>query len=280
MPMAEVPFSVLLTTYKGDNPQELDTALHSTVDQTHPPEEIVLVKDGPLTTELTAIVDTYTKDHPDLFFIHQLPENQGRGAAAGIGLTYCSHDLVGIMAADDINVRHRYERQVQFLVDNPEVDVVGGYVKEFIKNPDESVATRKVPTSPSEVRRFALSRNPMTEVTVMFRKSTVMEVGGYRSVDRMEDYDLWVRLLVNGAVLANIPEVLVKVRAGEDFSDRRGGTEYAREEIRQQIDFYKLGFISLNRLVFNIVTRVPLRVMPSVVRSFIYKKFARSKSLE
>jgi glycosyltransferase involved in cell wall biosynthesis len=274
--MNETPFSVLLTTYRGDEPQELDAALESTVNQTYPPEEIVLVEDGPLTDELRSVVDAHVSDHPDLFLVRQLPENKGRGTAAGIGLECCSYDLVGIMAADDINISDRYERQVKYLKDNPDIDVVGGYVEEFIENPDDPVATRKVPTEPSEVRRFALSRNPMTEVTVMFRKSSIMDVGGYRGVDRMEDYDLWVRLVVNGGALANIPEVLVKVRAGPDFSDRRGGVEYAREEIRQQLDFYEWGFISWYRALFNIITRVTLRVVPGSIRSLIYRKFARS----
>ncbi|MCS3856504.1 glycosyltransferase involved in cell wall biosynthesis [Salinibacter ruber] len=273
--MKETLFSVLLTTYEGDTPQELDAALDSTINQTRPPEEIVLVKDGPLTEELTAVVDSYVDRYPDLFSIHRLRENRGRGAAAAIGLKHCTNDLVGIMSADDVNVSNRFERLINFLKDNPEVDVVGGFIAEFDEELDEEIDTREVPTDPEDIRQFALRRCPMNEVTVMFRKNAVLNVGGYRGLDKMEDYDLWVRLLVNGSTLANIPEVLVHVRTGEGFSSRRGGFKYAREEIRQQIEFFKWGFLSFPRFIANVVTRVPLRLVGNSIRDKLYKIIAR-----
>jgi hypothetical protein len=91
----------------------------------------------------------------------------------------------------------------------------------------------------------------------------------------MEDYDLWIRMLLDGAMFANIPEVLVKVRAGEEMYGRRGGWEYAREEIRTQVEFYRRGFTSFPIFVFNTFTRTTLRLIPNTIRGAIYQQIAR-----
>jgi hypothetical protein len=91
----------------------------------------------------------------------------------------------------------------------------------------------------------------------------------------MEDYDLWIRMLLQGATFANIPEILLKVRAGEELYGRRGGLEYAREEVRTQTEFYRRGFTSLPVFLFNTATRVGLRLAPNSIRQIVYKVIAR-----
>lgn len=268
-------YTILLTVYAGDEPGEFETAIESSLEQTYLPDELLVVADGPLTDELNAALETYQTDYPDVVRCHQLPENEGRGEAARIGMKECRHDLVGIMSADDICVTDRFEQQVRYLEDNPDVDAVGGYVAEFTDDPETPETVREVPTEPAEVERLARFRSPMNEVTVMFRKDAVLSAGNYRSLDRMEDYDLWVRLIQDGATLANMPVVLVKMRAGEAMFARRGGLEYAREEFRQQLAFLRMGFITTPRFLLNLCLRVPVRLLPNRVRSVIYRRFLR-----
>jgi glycosyltransferase involved in cell wall biosynthesis len=268
-------YTVLLTVYAGDEPDEFETALRSCLDQTHPPAELLVVADGPLTDPLEAVLDSYLKEYPDVVSLHQLPENNGRGEAARIGITQCRHELVGIMSADDISVPDRFERQVAYLDAHPEVDVIGGYVLEFTDDPDVIDSVRTVPTDPDEIARLAKFRCPMNEVSTMFRREEVLSVGNYRSLNRMEDYDLWVRLLQDGATLANVPEVLVKMRAGEAMFARRGGLEYAREEFRQQAALIRMGFVSVPRALLNLALRVPVRLLPNRLRMAIYTRLLR-----
>lgn len=270
-------YTVLLTVYAGDDPEDFEAAVRSCLEQTYPPNELLLVADGPLTDRLDTVVTEYRQLHPDVVRFHQLPENQGRGEAARVGMTECHNDLVGIMSADDICVPDRFENQVAFLDNHPEIDVVGGYVAEFTDDPDQVDTIRTVPTDPDEVVNLARFRSPMNEVTVMFRASAVLSAGNYRSLDRMEDYDLWVRLIQDGATLANLPVVLVKMRAGDAMFARRGGFEYAREEFRQQLAFLHMGFISVPRFVLNLSLRVPVRLLPNRVRSWIYEQFLREQ---
>lgn len=113
----------------------------------------------------------------------------------------------------------------------------------------------------------------MNHATVMFRRESVMEVGNYRPVTRMEDYDLWVRMLMNGAQFGNIPEVLLKMRAGDELYDRRNDYEYARREFEQQYSWYREGFIDTTRFTFNVLTRVGIRFAPTALRKHVYTRF-------
>ena len=267
--------SVLLPTYRGDTPAELARAIESLSEQTLPPEELFVLKDGALTDDLERVISEKGDDFPNSFQTHQIEENQGLGNALRVGVAACSHDLVARMDADDISVPSRFERQRGFLKENPEVDLVGGFIEEFDSDPDDPITRRKVPITHDEIERTALFRSPINHGTVLFDKAAVLNAGNYRAVDPMEDYDLWIRMLLDGATFANLPEVLVKVRAGTGMYERRGGWEYARGEVRTQMEFYRRGFTPFPILVFNLLTRTTLRLIPNRVRGTVYRVIAR-----
>lgn len=271
------PFSVLLPTYAGDEAAHLDTAIRSCFEQTRTPEELLVVEDGPLTAELNRTLERWQERYPDVVRRHALDENTGLGNALRVGVRTCSTPLVARLDADDRNVLTRFERQYEFMREHPDVDIVGGYIAEFTVDPDSPVAHREVPTDHDDIERMARFRSPMNHGTVMFRRDAVLAAGNYRPVTRMEDYDLWVRLLCNGAQFANIPAVLVDVRAGDELSGRRGGVEYACAEIRRQREFYRRGFTTTPVLLFNLVTRVPLRFLPNRLRHVVYARLARKR---
>ena len=274
--MGDSSLSVVLPTYSGDCPAALSTAIDSVLRQSRPPDELLIVKDGPLSEQLETVVNNCEKDHPDVIETLQFPENRGLGEALRAGVETASHDLIARHDADDISVLSRFERQMSFLQDSPEVDIVGGYIEEFDEQMSEPLSVREVPTTHREIQRMAKFRCPMNHVTVMFRRQSVIDAGNYRSADPMEDYDLWVRMLLNGAKFANIPAVLTHVRAGDNMYSRRGGLDYAAEEIRLQRSFHRQNFISTPELVFNSVTRAGVRLIPNRIRKAIYELVART----
>ena len=103
----------------------------------------------------------------------------------------------------------------------------------------------------------------------------VLRVGGYMSFLGFEDYYLWARMLVNGFKFANIPEVLVNVRAGAAMSGRRGGLKYASIEYKLQKEFLRLGFIGKLDFIINVVARFIARAIPNSVRIALYQKVLR-----
>ena len=100
--MSRTNFSVLLSVYWKENPDWLRLSLKSIwEDQSLKPAEIVLVKDGPLTDRLEAVISQFKQSAP--LKIVPLSQNQGLGRALNEGLKFCSFDLVARMDTDDIS---------------------------------------------------------------------------------------------------------------------------------------------------------------------------------
>jgi len=273
-------FSVLIAVYKKENPSNFDVALDSLVNQTLMPNEIVLVKDGPLTVELEAVLNKYLSSFPDLFHIVPLPQNQGLGNALKIGLAQCQFDYVARMDSDDICIENRFKMQIDFLKQHPEIDVLGTGVEEFNHQPGDLKTFRILPSGGQALRRYAKFRSPVNHPSIIFKKSKVLESGGYTSdILLFEDFTLFVRMLKHGAIFYNMPEVLLHFRIGDGIETikRRSGLHYAKKEL-QFLKFAKrIGHLNLPETLFYLFTKIPLRVLPPKLVLFIYNFFLRQK---
>lgn len=267
-------FSVLLSLYYKESPTCLCESLDSLFAQTLLPNEIILVKDGPVTPELDGVVGTFVANHPEMRVV-ALKENMGLGKALNEGLKYCSYDLVARMDTDDICKLNRFERQVEFMEKHPEVDVVGAWIDEFQQDISNVTSTRKLPETHEDIVRFGQQRNPMNHPVVMFRKKAVEAVGSYQSFYLFEDYYLWVRMLLNGSKFHNIQESLLFFRSSRDVFRRRGGFKYACVETRFQWTLYKSGYIGPTKTCMNVCIHFPIRVIPNTFRCWIYKRLLR-----
>ncbi|WP_245549662.1 glycosyltransferase [Natronococcus occultus] len=268
-------FSVLIPVYEKNDASQVDDALESTISQTTPPDQMVVVVDGPVPTRVDETIHGWSSEHPETVDVVQLEENRGLENALNVGLERCDHELVARMDADDVSSETRFERQLEVFRRQPDVDVVGGYVGEFVDDPDQVSHVRTVPTAPAEIERFARFRSPINHPTVMYKKSQVQAAGGYRTIPGVGDYELWVRLLERGNVLRNVPAVLVYMRAGAEMYRRRGGIGYARTEFRLQKEFLERGFIPPRVFLLNVGLRIPLRLLPNGARRLLYSRFLR-----
>ncbi|MBR6953238.1 MAG: glycosyl transferase family 2, partial [Campylobacter sp.] len=113
-------------------------------------------------------------------------------------------------------------------------------------------------------------RCTLNHPSVMFKKSSVLKAGNYQKSLMTEDYFLWVRMLLNGAKFYNIPEMLVKMRAGKSQLSRRGGLKYAISEFRVQREFYKFGFLNFYEFARNSSVKFIVRLLPKAILSKIY----------
>ncbi len=273
-----IDLSILLPVYKGDSPLTLDTAIKSVVEQTRPPDELVIVRDGELTVELDTVINEWRDDGQVPVTRVTLSRNLGLGGALKKGMNHCSGEYVARMDADDISVPERFELQMEYLQEHPEVDILGGYIAEFVDDPDNVLARREVPTDHEEITEMARFRSPFNHATVVMRRELALEAGNYRAVDYIEDWDLWSRMFLSGATGANLPEVLLKMRAGEDLYGRRGGIGYTNAEFGRQREFLSRGFVTRMEFVRNLIMRTPVRILPDKVRGSIYRQFLRGNS--
>jgi glycosyltransferase involved in cell wall biosynthesis len=269
-------FSVLMSIYHRDCAEHLDAALASISAQTIQPDQVVVVEDGPIDDSLRAILARYDKVLP--LERVALPQNGGLGTALAAGLSHCTRDLIARMDSDDISLPQRFAVQLQFLQQHPEVAVLGGAIAEFANDPSSIHSVRSLPARGDKLKSFAKHRNPLNHMTVMFRRSAVLNAGGYQTAHGFEDYHLWARMLVKGYQLHNLEDPLVRVRCGNGMQSRRGGFRYVKQEIRFQLFLYEIGFISAFRMCWNLLVRTPVRMFPDKARALIYKRLLRKKA--
>lgn len=268
-------YSVLMSVYRKEDPAFFSTAIQSMLDQTVVTDDFVIVCDGPLTEELDAVLDRYARSYPNVFNILRLPQNVGIGAAANEGLQHCKNDLVAKMDADDISVADRCEKQLRRFEENPELTVLGGYIEEFEQDPDKPFDIRNVPQTNEEIRKFARRRQPFNNVTVMYRRSKVLEAGGYRSLRRGEDYDMYIRLLSKGFYAENMTDVLVKVRVDRSANMRRASMATFTGCVRSRWNAVKIGYSSLFDFFYCCAGELVIALCPGKLQQKIYARYLR-----
>lgn len=270
-------FSVLLSLYYKENPEYLENSLESVFHQTLRADEVVLVEDGPLTPKLDAVVEKFKEQYPELKIV-KLETNSGLGAALNEGLKHCSNDWVARMDTDDICKPIRFEHQINYIQSHPDCDLVGSWVDEFEENVSKIISVRKVPETPEEVYNYCKSRCPVNHPTVLYKKESVLQAGGYLTEYFPEDYFLWIRMLMNGARFYNIQDSLLYFRYSSETIKKRGGWKYAIGEIHIQKKIYQTGFISYPLYLKNSILRFVTRIMPLSLRKWVYHNLLRGET--
>lgn len=221
-------FSVLMSLYHAENPSHLDDCLNSLFYQTVKADEIIIVLDGDVTTELHSVLDKWKILLP--IKLLPLEINVGLGNALNHGLKYCKHNLVARMDTDDICCPHRFKKQLDYFKLNTKTVALGTAITEFTKKIGDGINIRYSTTGASDIREYSKKRNPLNHMSVMFKKEYISMVGGYHHHMYMEDYNLWLRLLAAGLEVDNLEESLVYARVGNGMLERRKGLAYITSE--------------------------------------------------
>ncbi|GEL16968.1 glycosyltransferase [Pseudonocardia asaccharolytica] len=264
------PLSLLLPVWAGDRPDFLADAFRSTVvEQTRRPDQVVIVRDGPVDARLAARIDELAAASPVPVEVVALKRNVGLGPALDAGLGACAHPIVARMDADDISLPHRFA--VQLPIIEAGADLVGSGLIEFGDHSGEELGRRTPPTDPADIAARARFADPFNHPTVVYRRDLVRAVGGYTDFALMEDYLLWAKLIIAGARVANVGEPLVKYRVGAGAYARRGGLAQLRAELAIQRRFRRLGFTTRAQYVRNVAVRGGYRLVPVGLRRVAYR---------
>jgi glycosyltransferase involved in cell wall biosynthesis len=270
-------FSVLMSVFHTEKPKILDRALRSVWDdQFLKPNEIVLVKDGPLTSDLNEIIKVWSIRLGNDMKVISLKKNIGLGDALGLGIIECSFDIVARMDTDDISLPYRFSTQIDFFKKNQEIQILGAHISEFKSNENSIISTRFVPLTHEKIFKSAKFNNPFNHPVVMYRKSAILKVGGPTNFTGFDDYFLWIKVLMKGYKCANIDNVLLLMRTGNGLVNRRSGIRYAIQELNFQNKLYEMGFINIYCYLRNFCLRVPIRLFPTAVIKIVYKYLLRT----
>ncbi len=273
--MPSNPFSVLIATYYNDKSICLEKALTSICNQSLMPNQVVLVVDGEILVENEKVIKKFEKAYQDIFTIVRLKNNVGLGNSLNEGLKKCKYSLVARMDADDECFYHRFETQVKYFENDNNLSVIGSYVEEFHSTPKDYGKIKKVPLGCTKIKKYSNYRNPLNHPSVMFKKEVIEKVGGYQEINLFEDYYLWLRLLKAGYIIDNIPECLVHFKVGNDLIGRRHGITYLKKEFYFLKRCKQEKLISLKSYYIQILTRLPLRLLPKNLLLIVYKLLLR-----
>lgn len=274
--MQNSKYTVLMSVYYKEKPEYLSLSIESMLNQTVKPDEFIIVKDGPLTTELDEVINNFVTAYPKTFNIIVNETNLGLGPALAKGIENSKNELIARMDSDDYVVSTRCERQLKKFREDPKLGMVGSYEAEFVDDIDNVISIHRVPSENDEIERFMHRRCSVLHPTVMYKKSAVLKSGNYQSVLLYEDYDLFARMVLEYHIKSyNIPEPLYYIRTSEDFFKRRGGIKYAKTVLKFKWGQYRKGYMSLMDFCISGLGQAFVCVLPNSLRKIFYMKFLR-----
>lgn len=269
--------SVLMSVYAAEQPDRLDRALKSIWDdQTLKPSEIILVEDGPLGKELLNVIKWWKGRLKDSFIVLQNKENLGLTKSLNKGLTHVHYELIARMDSDDISVPDRFKLQTVYLMEHPDIDVLGGSLQEFDET-NPNIGIRTYPPTTELAKKGIVKANPLAHSTVMMRKQIFDNGERYDEKYRTnQDLALWFTLLARGYKIANLPEVLVLFRRASDMLKRRGHASAVREFKIYVHGIHLLYGVVTLKYVFPLL-RLVFRFLPVSLIKRIYGSNLRTK---
>ncbi len=211
----------------------LNNAIKSVLNQSFTDFDFVLVNNNS-TDKSVEIVEKYISQDKRIILLHE--KEQGVTFASNKGMQYAKTDYIARTDADDILHKNKLEKQIIFLENNNNIDIVGTRVNYIGDTENKGFKafvdiTNKITTSQQiELNRFVELQviNP----TIMFRKSVAEKYGYYKHGDFPEDYEMFLRWLDNGVKFYKLEDYLL------DWQDSE--TRLTRTDERYSFDaFYR-----------------------------------------
>ena len=272
--------SVLMSVYHSEKAEYLNRSLQSVWDdQSLKPNQIVLIEDGPLGTELHKVIDEWKERLQDVFCIVTNEKNIGLTKSLNKGIQYITSELIARADSDDISMPTRFALQEKFLAEHPDVDILGGAMQEFNEEND-CLNVRRYPSTHEQARKYIMKASPLAHPSVMMRKKIFDEGLRYNEEYRTsQDVALWFDALNAGYHIANLDDIILHFRQNSSVFKRRGRAKawnefkiYIKGIYRKKGLFTFYYVYPLSRLLF--------RLMPARLIELVYKSNMRDKMLQ
>ena len=261
--------SVLMTVYSGSNSYYLDAAIESLLNQTYKASEIIVMINGIIDEDCEDVLNRFGKK----IKVFRLKENSGQGFALKTGVEMCKYELVAIHSDYDIAMPDRFDKQVRFLENHPDVDIVGGQIVEIHNKTNKVFGVRRVPLKDHDIKVYMKTRCPFNHPTVLFKKDKILEVGNYPDIRYMADYALWINAY--DLKMANVNDVVAKVRVDNLLLKKKSSFKYIQSIRIVEHMLNKKKLINKVTMVLNIWSRSLVALSPNFIRKKIYKHVLR-----
>ena len=265
--MNNIEFTVLMCTYKKDDPVLLEKAVESVYNNSVKPNFFILTIDGPIPKKNQNVIKKLKQNFS--IEINNIKENIGLAKALNSAILLVKTDWIARADSDDLNAPNRFEIQLNYARQG--FDVIGSNIYEIdiYETKQQTRLRKKMPLSNKQIIRFSKYRNPMNHMTIFYKTEAIRLVGGYPDIYLREDYGLWAKLIFHNKKFVNINEYLVFVNGGDQLYLRRRGLRNAVGEMYLQIYLFKYNIQTFHDALFLFLFRSLIILLPkSFLKSF------------
>jgi len=264
--------SVIMATY-NEPVEYIKLSIESILQQTYSNFEFIIIDDSTKKETINAI-DSYSFDKR--IMIIRSEKRLGFVRALNEGLKIAKGQYIVRMDGDDISIKDRLEKQLQYLNIHNDVDVLGGNMY-IINESGTVVSKRKYPSTGLLLQINAIFRSPVAHPTVMFRRSILENHFFYdESFKKAEDTEFWFRLRNNGYKISNISCDLLMFRISGDLAKKRNNEHFSYNHKARYKNFsWKYFYVDIPSLI---ATKLYLVIPESFISRYYAmenKKYSR-----
>ena len=261
---------IIMSIYNGDKLDYIQQALESIYNQSTKGDIFIKI-DGNVDAEVYTFLSNEYKSNK-IAYLSKRGENRGLSISLNELLHVVferGYQYIARMDADDVMLPNRLKLQYEFMQENIDIDVLGGFIEEFGDDFKYNKIV-KYPLFHAGMYAFFAKRVPLAHPTTFFRRSFFEKAGLYPITSPTnEDTLLWLKGFSTGCKFANIPEVLVKVRVSKAFFGRRGGIVKSWSDFKDRVKVIKtLGYN--NSSYFYALALFMVNIAPAKIKEFLY----------
>ena len=256
--------SVVINVWGKDAPHALGRSLRSIGNQTLKPSEVLIVIDGPINAQLEGEIAKFEVESSFEVRVIRVSIATGLWNGRNVGIAEARNEIIALHDADDL--MHPERLQIQIMeMKRLLADVCFTQAVEF-NTINDKIVTSRVHKHEVVDLQVIFWNNILSHSSAMFKRNTIIEIGGYRNVHLSEDYDLWLRLVIADKHVRQSNFVLQALGVNFGQIARRGGLRFVKSEnsihrlIRGTQEF------STSTLLIRKIIRLTYRLGPNVVR--------------
>lgn len=269
----KIDFSCVLSIYnREDLYNSFKHVIQSVFQNTVTPKFMYIVIDGPINDQFKKKILQEKKINKYIKLMW-LKKNVGEAKALNKIIPRIKSKWIVKLDGDDLSYKFRFEEQLKYMRKN--YDLIGSHVDEIDKDTGKKYI-KNLPLNFRDIKKYARYRNPFNHMSVAFKKSIFLKIGGYPEVFLKEDYALWALFIKNNYKIINLKKSLVRVSYDLNYIKRRGGLRYIFAEIKLQKHLVHCNINNFFSAIFIGFFRGFVFLLNYKIKSLIYKFFFRS----
>lgn len=214
--------------------------------------DLMIVDDGSQEKpNLEKLKSIYTKGK---IYLELLPQNQGGGVAANHGLALIEkmdYELIGRLDCGDLNKPNKYQTQLDYLKNNPDVMVLGTWA-DMVDEEGNLLFVLKHPTDYKDIKRKMFINSMFVHPSVVIRKEILKTTGHYKYKYRhaAQDFALFFEA-VKHFKCENLPQSLLYYVIDENSVSSQKRKLQVKNRINILLENFELGFYPIYGLLRN-----------------------------